>query len=321
MLALNPYVVIAHVDLTIPSPRTGPRTRGSSADMAGLCQDGSCFWFSQGCQPGCKNCTDGFENDGNCKTEIEPTVTDSRYRTYMNDKKYGDYTRHNPWRSPGHAPVFSPCGIAGGGATYHPQNGAVNTGTGVSQGLDGRDTLPYETPKPTVWTQGAEVEVAWSITANHGGGYAYRLCPKDEAVADEACFRQHHLTLKGDTSWVLYGAHSNSPGLREPIPALRLSTGTYPNKSQWTRNPIPACAGTSGGVGRGFNCSGAPPPVHPTAARPLWVWKGGVLRGTRRRLHGRGDRARASFLQLQHRGYAGGAPHAAGGRISPLVPL
>ena len=28
----------------------------------------------------------------------------------------------------------------------------------------------------TEWTQGSAQEVAWSIFANHGGGYTYRLC-------------------------------------------------------------------------------------------------------------------------------------------------
>jgi len=252
------WLVVSHVDLTTPAPRTGPRS-ASSADMAGQCRDGSCFWFSQGCQPGCANCTDKFIPDGNCGTELEPTVTDKRFRTYMNDPEYGDFTRHNPWRSPGHAPVFSPCGLAGGGVTYHPENGAVNTGTGVDQGYDGRG---FTATTPAIWTIGTEVEVGWSITANHGGGYSYRVCPKTNTPTED-CFQSHHLSLKGDQSWLLYGAMSDSPGARVAIPALRLSSGTHPEGSQWTRNPIPACAGTSGGVGKGFNCSGLPPQFEP----------------------------------------------------------
>ena len=30
----------------------------------------------------------------------------------------------------------------------------------------------------TVWKSGTEVNVSWAITANHGGGYQYRLCPR-----------------------------------------------------------------------------------------------------------------------------------------------
>ena len=257
-------LALAHVDLTVPPPRTtGGAIEKVPGAKAGTCSDGTCFWFSQGCQPGCTNCTDGFALDGNCKTEMEPTVTDSAFRTYMDDPSYGDYTKHNPWRSPGYAPVFSPCGLAGGGMTNHPRNGATAHMTGQAQGFDGRHPLPYAVPPPTVWKRGHEAEVAWSITANHGGGYAYRLCPKASSWPEEACFQAHHLSLKGNTSWIVYGAFADSPGARHPIRALRTTTGTHPAGAQWTRNPIPACKGSSGGVGKGFNCSGAPPQFEP----------------------------------------------------------
>ena len=32
----------------------------------------------------------------------------------------GDWTRHNPWRAPGRAPVLDSCGMAGG---WHRQEG------------------------------------------------------------------------------------------------------------------------------------------------------------------------------------------------------
>merc|ERR1712216_1067635 len=35
-------------------------------------------------------------------------------------------------------------------------------------------------------------DVGWNIIANHGGGYAYRLCPKSSNLT-EACFQRHHL--------------------------------------------------------------------------------------------------------------------------------
>ena len=40
---------------------------------------------------------------------------------------------------------------------------------------------------PTAWSAGGTAEVAWQVTANHGGGYSYRLCPKSEVIT-EACF-------------------------------------------------------------------------------------------------------------------------------------
>ena len=38
------------------------------------------------------------------------------------------------------------------------------------------------------WKAGDVVEVAWTLQANHGGGYSYRLCPADEPLT-EACFQ------------------------------------------------------------------------------------------------------------------------------------
>ena len=109
--------------------------------------------------------------------------------------------------------------------------------------------------RPT-FCYGSTQKVGWSITANHGGGYAYRLCAKTGAL-DEACFQAGHLAFANNHSWIQRGTD------RQQIPAKRLSTGTHPAGSEWSMNPIPACSGTSGGVGQGFNCSGAPPQFAP----------------------------------------------------------
>jgi hypothetical protein len=42
----------------------------------------------------------------------------------------------------------------------------------------GVNGLELPAKSPTVWPKGSTQEVAWAITANHGGGYSYRLCPK-----------------------------------------------------------------------------------------------------------------------------------------------
>ena len=34
-----------------------------------------------------------------------------------------DVYEHNPWRSPGSAPIFSPCGVAGGNPNGCPEGG------------------------------------------------------------------------------------------------------------------------------------------------------------------------------------------------------
>ena len=254
MLGLSLPLAASHVSLNLPTPRTGP----SGVSAAGQCTDGECFWFSQGCQPGCANCTDGFKSDGNCDTEMEPTLpAKAEYRTY-NDIKGYDWTRHNPWRSPGHAPVFSPCGLAGGGPINHPENGATARQTGYSQGVD---ALGLPSGPVVEWAQGSEQEVGWSITANHGGGYAYRLCAKRAGRVDEACFQAGHLEFVGAESWIAREGGAE----RTAIAATRVSVGTHPASSTWTKNPVPACdmGDGSGGVGGGFNCSGAPPQFAP----------------------------------------------------------
>ena len=79
----------------------------------------------------------------------------------------GDYSRYRPWRSPGAAPVLgSGCGAAGGGPMRLANGG--NAPFVYKQGADAMDALPPK--EPAVWTAGSEQDVAWAITANHGGG-------------------------------------------------------------------------------------------------------------------------------------------------------
>ena len=53
----------------------------------------------------------------------------------------------------------------------------------VSRHGDRGSELPA-LPTATVWRAGQEAEVTWQITANHGGGYQYRLCPGDQALTE-----------------------------------------------------------------------------------------------------------------------------------------
>jgi hypothetical protein len=76
-------------------------------------------------------------------------------------------------RAPGRAPVFDPCGMAGGGPKAGPKDiqGAKYTATAhAKQGDLGSTTLPAR-PTSTVWTLGEAVEVSWTIRANHGMYY------------------------------------------------------------------------------------------------------------------------------------------------------
>jgi len=118
---------------------------------------------------------------------------------------------------------------------------------------------------------GGIAEIQWSMIANHGGGYQYRLCKKS-AMPTEECFQQTPLEFEGDYQWIQYCQNGNQfpsfagalPGTAMPgpfptcdqtnrtaIPAVKVSEGTLPKGSTWMRNPIPACGFPSqiGGAG------------------------------------------------------------------------
>lgn len=103
---------------------------------------------------------------------------------------------YSPWRAPGSAPVFDPCGMAGGTTQLNGKFGAeyVNT-THARVGDLGSAVLP-EQPSGVAWAAGAVVEVAWTIEANHGGGYQYRLAPATERLT-EAAFQRTPLAFVG----------------------------------------------------------------------------------------------------------------------------
>jgi len=186
---------------------------------------------------------------------MEPTLTDPKFRTF--EKPFGIVDlamRYTPWRAPGFAPVHDPCGTAGGLLPGQHAHADPEIQGGVQQGMSGQD-LPEVPGVKAQWAQGSIQEVAWGINANHGGGYAYRLCPKKSGERlTEACFQQHHLEFVGDKSWIQY---SDDLSNRTAIPAVRTSEGTNPAGSQWTRNPIPACGGLTGGGIHDHSCEKA----------------------------------------------------------------
>ena len=96
--------------------------------------------------------------------------------------------------------------------------------------------------------RGETAEVGWSMSANHGGGYSYRLCkiPDDggRSSLTEECFQQTQLKFASDQSWIQTGSDANS---RKYFTANRTTEGTYPPGSQWTKNPVANCAGLGGG--------------------------------------------------------------------------
>jgi len=159
----------------------------------------------------------------------------------------------NPWMAPGSAPVFSPCGVAGGnpkgcpegappgrGQDCGPYGGGFSYGP-LAQNFDFKDMVTTE------WRVGGKEVAGWSTVANHGGGYSYRLCrlgPGGRAELTEECFQRTPLKFASSSSWVQYGEDENSKVF---FRANRTTEGTLPEGSEWSKNPIPNCAGVNGG--------------------------------------------------------------------------
>jgi len=208
----------------------------------------ACFWFSNGCSIGCPKC-DGttrgpIPNNPEfahkmdvCGLGYKATICDPSLRTVNTGATCGaddDLYYYSPWRAPGSAGVLDPCGMAGGtpvGGSY----GAVYTETPhAKQGDLGSETLP-EAPSGTVWTAGSLVEVWWTIQANHGGGYQYRLCPKKEGEQlTEECFQKTPLPFEGMQSF-----RWNDGRKQVWFNGTYVSDGTTPKGSMWAMNPIP----------------------------------------------------------------------------------
>jgi hypothetical protein len=208
---------------------------------------GACLWFNQGCTIGCPFCTGGgsvYPSEPDCAAHAEPTLKfkDKQYRTYgLHQLAFDDWTKYKPWRYPGSAPVRDPCGIAGGWFTKGTPGNGGEAPIGFINGVLGSNhTAVPKLLEKTVWIAGSVQEVAWGMTANHGGGYQYRLCPAGE-VQSEECFQKLPLNFIGDKSWVQKG-HGMDITDRIEIAAVTVpGDKVIPLGSTWRRNPIPAC--------------------------------------------------------------------------------
>jgi len=200
----------------------------------------ACYWFSNGCSIGCPKCdgktrgpsihTDKMDT---CGLNFTATVCDPSKRTVNTGAKCGspeDKYYFSPWRAPGSSPVFDACGIAGGTNTWG-HHGAQYRKTEKAKQGDFGSSLP-NLPSGTVWKSGTEVNVSWAITANHGGGYQYRLCPSSSELTEE-CFQKIPLPFTGLQSFLW------ADGTQVFFPGTYVTEGTVPKGSAWAMNPIP----------------------------------------------------------------------------------
>ncbi len=185
-----------------------------------------------------------------------PTICDPALRTVNTLAECGaedDWYYYSPWRSPGRAPVFDSCGMAGG---HRPPDGRfggiyVNT-THAKLGDMGSRVLPAA-PSGTEWVAGGTYEVSWTIEANHGGGYSYRLAPAAGPL-DEATFAKMPLEFVGQQALRWRGGRARGePEIR--FNGTYTTVGTTPVGSMWAKNPIPRNDVHQTGVGFAPPCA------------------------------------------------------------------
>jgi len=182
------------------------------------------------------------------------TICDPAQRTVNTGATCGsteDYFFFSPWRAPGSAPTIDPCGTAGGRIPGQGDGGfgAQFQNTTHAKVGDIGSKLPH-TPTGVTWTAGVNYEVAWTLQANHGGGYSYRLCPLGENLT-EACFQQRPLDFVGQSKFRWGGAE----GRTLSFDAVTVGGDqTTPKGSMWRKNPIPRTwRDAEGNWGKGSN--------------------------------------------------------------------
>ena len=272
----TPRNVVDHDDIPAQSNQTypyrnqacpSPDGEGNTSGQLGQ----ACYWFSNGCSIGCPQC-DGTSRGpiptshdprwrrkmDTCGSGAKATLCDSSKRTVNVDAECGagdDWYYYSPWRSPGSAGVYDSCGMAGGTPKSGAFGGNYVTTAHAKQGDLGTQVLKQGAAAAT-WTTGTQVEVSWTILANHGGGYQYRLCPANETL-DEACFSRMPLPFAGRQS-LRWDAHADGTGgTRVWFDGVYVSDGVIPPGAAWARNPIPRNDHKSTGTGFAPACEEA----------------------------------------------------------------
>lgn len=211
----------------------------------GVCASAqTCLWMSVGCSIGCKECDGGDAGSTNpnkhdrCGAGMKATNNDMRSRAINRNVEAfseGDWTRFNPWRAPGYAPVYDPCGRASGSYKATAGKGEFTDTKYAKLGDLGSQVLPkYDTG--TVWQAGSTVETMSSFRAVHGGGYQFRLCPLESNLT-EACFQQTPMPFVGNSKLMI------SNGSMVELDSVDVTNGTLPAGGTWRMLGIPMMRG------------------------------------------------------------------------------
>lgn len=278
-ILLLPYSVAGHAEMYEPPSRS----TGGVAVGTPNCAGGSCLWFNNGCFIGCPSCTGTDDvSKEECPNPAFPTIPLGHpwFGTIFYDpilyclenpadcqkaKDVGFFNdiHRNPWRAPGTAPVYNPCGVNGGGYVNGPHGTGGRAFFGFQQGWKGTEVSPLL--RQTTWIAGSTVEVAFGLTANHGGGYQYRICRLNKQSwnitdqATEECFQKTPLDFVGDKQWLQWGNGLDKTN-RTEINAVRVNwwhgVDVLPKGSTWTRNPVPPCNDIPRLGGHNHKCNG-----------------------------------------------------------------
>eukprot|EP00040_Diaphanoeca_grandis_P003277 m.24470 g.24470 ORF g.24470 m.24470 type:complete len:363 (-) comp14616_c0_seq1:138-1226(-) len=248
----------------------------------GLLTKGGSMWFSQGCTIGCPACNVSAPTNtkaGDLCPEYhgpkKATVNDPKYTTWNAQGVVNGthWTAMHPWRAPGSVAGLDPCGVAGGSGTNNSKKaGGFGPETGYPQGFPGSRLPPIDMADRSVWTAGAQGEVAWVSVANHGGGYIYNLCPASEPLTED-CFARTPLQFVDNTSTLRYIYVNDTTNKTETmIEATRFSTGTLPVGSMWTKNPIPSGSFEPSSIGGNGMGNSYPPQFTPPEGCDEHCW-------------------------------------------------
>jgi len=221
-------------------PQAPPQLPCACANDTEICESAqTCLWFTVGTTIGCSvpdGGTQGGANPNNkdrCGSGMNATNNKKEHRTVNRDAvafSDEDWTRWNPWRAPGNAPVYDPCGRASGGPKVTGGEGVYTT-TKYAKVGDMGSQLP-KLDSGVVWKAGSTVETKWSIRANHGGGYQYRLCKAGSNLTEE-CFQQTPMPFAGNSRMMV------ANGTIIPVKSTFVSEGTMPAGSTWQMVPVP----------------------------------------------------------------------------------
>jgi len=234
-------------------PAAAPQLPCACANDTEVCESAqTCLWFTVGTSIGCSVPDGGTQGGANpnvkdrCGSGMNATNNNPLHRTINRDAvafSEEDWTRFNPWRAPGNAPVYDPCGRASGGPHVTGGEGVYTT-TKYAKVGDMGSKLP-KLDSGVVWKTGSTVETKWSIRANHGGGYQYRLCKAGSNLTEE-CFQQMPMPFAGNSKMMV------ANGTIVDVNSTFVSEGTLPAGSTWQMVPVPGYV--IGSPKGGFTC-------------------------------------------------------------------